>query len=154
MKEISENRDIDTPEKRALLKTRANRVFQSVTEVCVQNRESLTSVLGNVCIQGPSSPRGGHDMVTEKRGVKSTFKELLSEETWQQYHSSMRAPDWVLLYFKIKTHISDSTWQTAINFTNLGRTGVRFNNYVYVIMNTKCIALQLHTVEPILSTFS
>ena len=28
------------------------------------------------------------------------------------------------MYFKLKARISDSTWQTAINFTNLGRTGV------------------------------
>ena len=68
------------------------------------------------------------DTVAEKRGVGDTFKELLSEETLNRYVDSRRVPDWVLVYFKLKARISDSTWQTAINFTNLGRTGVSCNN--------------------------
>ena len=64
------------------------------------------------------------DMVAEKRGVKKMFEALLSEETLDKYISTMRVPDWVLVYFKLKARISDSTWQTAINFTNLGRTRV------------------------------
>ena len=67
------------------------------------------------------------DMVAEKRGIKDTIKKLLSEETLDRYENSMRVPDWVLVYFKLKARISDSTWQTAINFTNLGRTGVSCN---------------------------
>lgn len=48
-KEICQNKDIDTPEKMSLLKNRAKRVFQSVSDVCDQKRESLASVLGNMC---------------------------------------------------------------------------------------------------------
>ena len=70
------------------------------------------------------------DMVAEKRGMSKTLEDLLSDETLSNYFSSIRVPDWVLLYFKLKARISDSTWQTAINFTNLGRTGVRFNTFV------------------------
>ena len=67
------------------------------------------------------------DMVAEKRGIKDTIKKLLSEETLDIYVNSMRVRDWVLVYFKLKARISDSTCQTAINFTNLGRTGVSCN---------------------------
>lgn len=70
------------------------------------------------------------DIVAQKKGVRKTFEELLSEETYDQYINSMQVPDWVLVYFKIKARISDSTWQIAINFTNLGRTGVSCRNYI------------------------
>lgn len=54
------------------------------------------------------------DMVAEKRGISKTFEDLLSDETLSNYFSSIRVPDWVLLYFKLKARISDSTWQTVI----------------------------------------
>ena len=131
MKEICQNADINTPEKTLLLKKRAKRVFQRVSDVCEQNRESLASILGNMCAFKDQQARGivmdVVDMVAEKRGIKDTIKELLSEETLDRYVNSMRVPDWVLVYFKLKARISDSTWQTAINFTNLGRTGVSCN---------------------------
>ena len=128
MKELSQNKDIDTPEKRLLLKNRAKRVFQSVSDVCDEKRESLASVLANMCAFKDQQAQGivmdVIDMVAQKRGIKKTFEELLSEEALDKYINSMRVPDWVLVYFKLKARISDSTWQTAINFTNLGRTGV------------------------------
>ena len=68
------------------------------------------------------------DMVAEKRGVGDTFKELLGEETLDQYVDSRQVPYWALMYFKLKSHTSDSTWQSAINFANLGLKGVRHNS--------------------------
>ena len=88
----------------------------------------MASVLGNMCALKDEQAQGivvdVLDMVAEKREVKKMFEALLSEETLDKYISTMRVPDWVLVYFKLKARISDSTWQTAINFTNLGRTGV------------------------------
>lgn len=134
MKEICQNKDFDTPEKTFLLKKRARRVFERVSDVCAQNRESLASVLGNMCAFKDQEAQGivmdVVDLVAEKRGVGDTFKELPSEETLDRYVDSRRVPDWVLVYFKLRARISDSTWQTAINFTNLGRTGVCCNSYV------------------------
>lgn len=94
--------------------------------MCEQNRETLTSVLGNMCALKDKQEIVMEviDMMAKKRGIKSTFEELLNEETLEKYVTTMRVPDWVLVYFKIKARISDSTWQTGINFTNLGRTGV------------------------------
>lgn len=127
MKEICQNKDFDTTEKTFLLKKRARRVFERVSDVCAQNRESLASVLGNMCAFKDQEAQGivmdVVDLVAEKRGVGDTFKELLSEETLDRYVDSRRVPDWVLVYFKLRARISDSTWQKAINFTNLGRTG-------------------------------
>ena len=128
MKEISQNKDIDTPEKTLLLKNRTKRVFQSVSDVCDEKRESLASVLANMCAFKDQQAQGivmdVIDMVVQKREIKNTFEELLSEEALDKYINSIRVLDWVLVYFKLKACISDSTWQTAINFTNLVRTGV------------------------------
>ena len=49
MKEICQNKDFDTPEKTFFSKKRVRRVFERVSDVCAQNRESLASVLGNMC---------------------------------------------------------------------------------------------------------
>ena len=79
-------------------------------------------------------------MVVEKRGLK-TFKELISEEALQSYVKAMRVTDWVLVYFKIKARISDSTWQTVINCTNLGRTVVSFN-----FIKATCYKFLIHSI--------
>ena len=103
-------------------------MFQSVSDVCDEKRESLAPVSANMCAFKDQQAQGIVmdiiDMVAQKRGIKNTFEELLSEEALDKYINSMRVPDWVLVYFKLKACISDSTWQTAINFTSLGRTGV------------------------------
>ena len=144
MKEICQNQEIDTPEKAMLLKSRANSLFKTVSDVCEQNRETLVSVLGHMCAlkdqQAQEIVKDVVDMVVEKRGLK-TFKELISEEALQSYVKAMRVPDWVLVYFKIKARISDSTWQTAINCTNLGRTGVSFN-----FIKATCYKFFIHSI--------
>ena len=144
MKEICQNQEIDTPEKATLLKSRANRLFKTVSDICEQNRETLVSVLGHMCAlkdqQAQEIVKDVVDMVVEKRGLK-TFKELISEEALQSYVKAMRVPDWVLVYFKIKARTSDSTWQTAINCTNLGRTGVSFN-----FIKATCYKFFIHSI--------
>ena len=80
MYEICKNQDINTPEKTLLLKNRAKREFQSVSDVCEQKRESLASVLGNMCAFKDQLAQGivmeVIDMVVEKRGIRKTFEEL------------------------------------------------------------------------------
>ena len=80
MYEICKNQDINGPEKTLLLKNRAKREFQSVSDVCEQKRESLASVLGNMCAFKDQQAQGiimeVIDMVAEKRGIRKTFEEL------------------------------------------------------------------------------
>ena len=91
MKEISQNKDIDMPEKTLLLKNRAKRV--SVSDVCDEKRESLASVLANMCAFKDQQAKGivmdVIDMVAQKRGIKNTFEELLSEQALDKYINSM-----------------------------------------------------------------
>jgi len=62
---------------------RAKRVFQSVSDVCDQKRESLASVLGNMCAfkdqQGPGIVMDVIDIIAQKKGVRKTFEELLRD---------------------------------------------------------------------------
>jgi len=38
----------------------------------------------------------------------------------------LRVPDWVLLYFKLQVRLPDAAWQTLLNLTQLGRSGVGY----------------------------
>lgn len=50
LKEIN-NVDIETPEKAFLVKKCSGRVINDVHDVCAKNRESLSTVLSNVCFR-------------------------------------------------------------------------------------------------------
>ena len=41
-----------------------------------------------------------------------------------EVHESLRAPDWLLVYYKTKARSSGHTWQAVINITKLGMSGV------------------------------
>ena len=57
-------------------------------------------------------------------GSKQALAELLVPETYQGFLESIRVPDWVLLYFKLQAKLPDAAWQTLLNLTQLGRSGV------------------------------
>ena len=65
----------------------------------------------------------------EARGAKKGLTELLLPTTHQRLLESMRVPDWVLLYFKLQAKLPDAAWQTLLNLTQLGRSGVSFTLY-------------------------
>lgn len=49
LKEISENTDLDTPEKMFLIKKWGSRVMNNVQDLCEQSWENLSSVLSSMC---------------------------------------------------------------------------------------------------------
>ena len=55
---------------------------------------------------------------------KKGFTELLSSETHARVFHSMRVPYWVLLYFKLQAKLPDRAWQTLLNLSQLGKSGV------------------------------
>ena len=64
------------------------------------------------------------ELAVETRGVKRSFSELISEGTMDSFVESMRTPDWTLLLFKLKSMLSDEGYQSLLNITCHGRTGV------------------------------
>ena len=69
-----------------------------------------------------------HEIVEEvavKRGVKRSVEELIGDDTLTKYVECLRVPDWKLVLFQAMARVSAKTWQSVINITGLGRSGVR-----------------------------
>ena len=62
--------------------------------------------------------------VAEKQGVRKAFTTLLKENVYNDYVSTLRVPDWIQLYVKLATKLLNRSWQTPLNFLNIGRSGV------------------------------
>ena len=62
--------------------------------------------------------------VAEKQGVRKAFSTLLTDNIYNEYVNSMRVPDWIQLYVKLSTKLPNRSWQTLLNFLNIGRSGV------------------------------
>ena len=63
------------------------------------------------------------NQVTTKDGPKQAFETMLGDSA-PEFFQSLRVSDWTLLYFKLQSRIPDQGWQTMLNLTKLGRTGV------------------------------
>ena len=98
--------------------------------LCEERRESLSTVLSFLCAFGDQDATGIiNDVIKDvasRKGVKRAMKDLTGEETYAKYVESLRVPDWVL-FFETRARISCHTWQSVINITKLGRTGVSFS---------------------------
>ena len=62
--------------------------------------------------------------VAEKQGVRKAFTTLLNENVYNEYINTLRVPDWIQLYVKLATKLPNRSWQTLLNFLNIGRSGV------------------------------
>ena len=124
-----------TTRKRKILK-KCKGVMVSVN-VCQKYEESISSVLGNYFVFGGNADKeevrdvisNVVDLVMEAKGAKKGLTELFSSQTYEQIFVSLRVPDWVLLYFKLKTRLPDDAWQTLLNLTQLGKSGVSKNSF-------------------------
>ena len=111
------------------------RVAVEVDGVLAKYHETLACVLGNSFLYGSDKEKGKISetlseivhIVMDAKGSKKGLSELLLPETYQRLLESMRVPDWVLLYFKLQARLPDAGWQTLLNLTQLGRSGVSLN---------------------------
>jgi hypothetical protein len=62
--------------------------------------------------------------VGQKLGIKKAFSSILDDDIHTELVSSMRVADWIQLYVKLSTKLPDKSWQTILNFLNIGRSGV------------------------------
>jgi len=111
------------------MKQRRGHVIKDVHDMCEKNRESLVIVLSNMCTFGdPEAKALVNEIVEEvavKKEVKKSIEELVGDDTLLKYVKSLRVPDWKLVLFQAMARVSAKTWQSIINITGLGRTGVR-----------------------------
>ena len=121
--------------KQRLSKKSAGEILRTLEDACDKHKASVASVLGYLCSNDPAKqPSEARDIISEivttvtaKKGVKRGL-EALVPDVLQEYLFQFRVPDWVLLYFKLEAKIPDEGWQTMINLTKLGRTGVSHRN--------------------------
>ena len=127
-----------TTRKRKILK-KCKEVMVSVNDVCQKYEESISSVLGNYFVFGGNAEKeevrdvisNVVDLVMEAKGAKKGLTEMFSSQTYEQIFASLRVPDWVLLYFKLKTRLPDDAWQALLNLTQLGKSGVSTNSLLH-----------------------
>lgn len=65
-------------------------------------------------------------VLIKKEGLKSAVSSLVGDEVMKSLLRTYRVPDWQQLYVKLATKFPDKSWQTALNFLNVGRSGVSF----------------------------
>ena len=128
-----------TNKKRQVLK-KCREVSAVLDDVSKKYHESIACVLENSFLFGTDGEKENVrdtisevvDLVMASKGSKKGLSELLSPETHKRIFQSMRVPDWVLLFFKLQTKLPDSAWQTLLNLTRLGKSGVSNNVLCYV----------------------
>ena len=140
----SDNQSIDeiccskltSPVKRRKIREKAREIFGKINNVCEYHHESLASVLTVCCTSNPQSRASEVreiiskviDGVSQNRGIKRTFAELISEDAWEKRMAEIRVPDWQCLLLKLQGKIPDESWQSLINVTKLGKKEVCFCN--------------------------
>lgn len=63
-------------------------------------------VLSNMCAFSDPEVKAIVNEIVEE--LKRSMEELVREEILHRYVESLRAPDWILLYFKTKARVSGS----------------------------------------------
>lgn len=128
LNDISTDATIRPLHKKRKLQNRTKSLLNEVEVICESHRESLGTVLGHRILCEDESAMITLDKVVEtvieQKGTKKGFESVFSEEKWESYFKTLRKPDWVLLYFKLKSKLPDDGWQTLLNITNLGQSGV------------------------------
>ena len=64
------------------------------------------------------------ETVAEKQGIKKALGTIMSDDLNLKYLESLRVPHWIQLYVKLATKLPNQSWQTLLNFLNIGHTKV------------------------------
>ena len=118
--------------KKRKVASECRKVSTEVDGVLAKYHETLSCILGNSFLYGTDEEKGEVsemisevvNLVMDARGAQKGVTQLLLPPTYQRLLESMRVPDWVLLYFKLQARLPDAAWQTLLNLTQLGRSGV------------------------------
>jgi len=128
IEEISKKNASRPTIKRKTVESRVKSVKKDIDDVCKSRRESLSTVFAQGILAEDEATQSTLDemvdIITEIKGYKEGFHSIFSGEKWSAYFKSLRRPDWALLYYKLKAKLPDESWQTMLNVTTLGRTGV------------------------------
>ena len=139
--EIVEAAEISPPEKKRRVAKTGVVMTNALKRVAAIHNENIFTVLGNVASLEENSEitnilQCSTNVLFSKLHPKKAVNVILSRESLSALISSIRVPDWTYLLLKIRLRISDAGWQTLLNLTHLGRTGVSFNVLIITENNT------------------
>ena len=139
--EIVEAPEILPPEKKQRVPKTGVVMANALKRVAAIHNENMFTVLGNVASPDENSEitnilQCSTNVLFSKLHPKKAVNVILSQESLSALISSIRVPDWTYLLLKIRLRISDAEWQTLLNLTHLGRTGVNFNVLIITESNT------------------
>jgi hypothetical protein len=102
--------------------------------------EDVYSMFGNIASQDTKSEVadmlvGATDVMFNQLRAKNAMGAVLSPECKSKLYASFCVPDWVYVLTKVRLRISDAGWQSLLNLTQLGRTGVSF---IYIKFRYNC----------------
>ena len=116
--------------KKRKIRRKVETVMGDITNLCTEHGETLSEMIAQCCLfrrkdnfDGKIIVRNTFERVEQEHGVHKTCEELIPEELWQKRLDEMCVPDWLLLC-KLESRISDDGWQTILNRTRLGKSGV------------------------------
>lgn len=84
------------------------------------------------------------ETVAEKQGIKKAFGTILCEELNTRYLELLQVRHWLQLYVKLATKLPNRSWQTLLNFLNIGRSGVSFIFTIFFYLLTVRNLLSVH----------
>lgn len=106
----------------------------------ISEHNSIRTIFGHGVIYGDREDKlyvsdelsKAFDIVASRVGAKESLRQLLGDSAMHRLAQSMRVPDWVQLFVKLRSKLPDNAWQTHLNFLNLGRSGVSSLSLVFL----------------------
>ena len=103
-----------TSRKRRILR-KCKDIMVSLNDVCQKYEESISCVLGNYFVFGGNDEKEEvRDIISDvvdsldAKGAKKGLADIFTSQTYQQIFASLRVPDWIVLYFKLKSRLPDN----------------------------------------------
>ncbi|KXJ06986.1 hypothetical protein AC249_AIPGENE18630 [Exaiptasia diaphana] len=143
--QVKQDPDLSPKAKKKKIEMISSNLLIEIKKFCSARGEDLGSVLSECALQRESKDAYSNAMealhncfinVSNHEGAKAACSRLIPDDVWQERIASMRSPDYIYLLFKLKTRLSDQSWQQMINLTKLGRTGKNTDEGILPVKNS------------------
>ena len=125
---LIKSKEISPQEKKLRIKAKEEQFMKSLNVVAYAYQENINEVIGNLASEGDrvysDIVMGAADVIFSRLEAKAALDTTLSKQSQSILYQSIRMPHWIYLLLKVRTKISDAGWQTLLNLTQLGCTGV------------------------------
>ena len=132
--ETKNDRNLGSTRKRPILK-KCKEVIASLNDVCTSTRKLFVCPRELLVFGVNDEKEEVRDIISDvvdivmeamAKGVKRGLTDIFTSQTYEHIFASLRVPDWVLLYFKLKTRLPYDAQLTAakLNYINFARWSI------------------------------